>query len=107
MINSVAYKLTVSTLFSATSMPAGSPPVMTYVDKDSVWVHIASLTYDPYKSSHIQSTSVFEEVKPLMMEFSDVRFEIGTNWGNKDFTCVYRIRVHGELKNSNPEVPES
>jgi SUN domain-containing protein 1/2 len=25
-----------------------------------------------------------------------VTFEIVDNWGNEDYTCLYRIRIHGE-----------
>ena len=31
-----------------------------------------------------------------------VRFEVESNYGNKDWTCLYRLRVHGK-----PSVPPS
>ena len=28
--------------------------------------------------------------------FGKVKLDIESNWGNKDYTCVYRIRIHGD-----------
>lgn len=28
--------------------------------------------------------------------FGKVKLDIASNWGNKDYTCVYRIRIHGD-----------
>jgi SUN domain-containing protein 1/2 len=25
-----------------------------------------------------------------------IRLEIESNWGNEDYTCLYRFRVHGD-----------
>ena len=31
------------------------------------------------------------------MPISVIELKILSNWGNKDFTCLYKFRVHGEL----------
>ena len=29
--------------------------------------------------------------------FEKVKLDIESNWGNKDYTCIYRIRIHGNI----------
>lgn len=33
---------------------------------------------------------------PPMMDVAGITLKILDNWGNHDFTCLYRFRVHGE-----------
>ncbi|XP_045763826.1 SUN domain-containing protein 1-like [Maniola jurtina] len=39
----------------------------------------------------------FEVLHPSSKGFSLVRLKIYTNWGHSVYTCVYRVRIHGEL----------
>ena len=32
---------------------------------------------------------------------SAVRMEVTDNWGNKDYTCIYRFRIHGDAMDPN------
>ena len=40
---------------------------------------------------------------PSPKGFNLVRVRVLSNWGHPVYTCVYRVRVHGELVN-NPRV---
>lgn len=49
----------------------------------------------------------FEVLHPSTKGFRLVRLKIYSNWGNMEYTCVYRVRVHGELAadQSRPATP--
>jgi DNA repair exonuclease SbcCD ATPase subunit len=44
----------------------------------------------------IQTAPVPAAIRRLNIPIEQVVFTVASNWGNKDYTCLYRIRVHGE-----------
>ena len=57
---------------------------------DGVFHQLGSFEYN------LQGSSV--QTFPLMnkLRFPRVKMDIKTNWGNEDYTCIYRIRIHGD-----------
>ena len=55
---------------------------------------IAKFEYSTHAKNNVVQTVAIENEKM----YSRVKFEIGSNWGNTDYTCLYRIRVHGTTK---------
>jgi len=48
-------------------------------------------------SSSLQIYSMTNGVLPVV---SKLRLEIHSNWGHPDYTCIYRVRIHGDSQKS-------
>ncbi|RDX57487.1 hypothetical protein OH76DRAFT_1335265 [Lentinus brumalis] len=60
------------------------------------YIRVANFTYDIHSPVHIQTYPVHDEVKELGIDFGVVVLVVKSNWGKDEFTCLYRMRVHGE-----------
>ncbi|KAH0833217.1 hypothetical protein J3R83DRAFT_12277 [Lanmaoa asiatica] len=60
------------------------------------FIRLASFTYDIDAPSNIQTFPVRQEIQDLGVDFGIVALVIKNNWGKKEYTCLYRFRVHGE-----------
>ncbi|KAJ7785617.1 hypothetical protein B0H14DRAFT_2630377 [Mycena olivaceomarginata] len=60
------------------------------------FIRIAALQYDMYSPNHIQTFPVDTEIRNLGIDFGVVVLIVKTNWGIGEYTCLYRIRVHGQ-----------
>ncbi|KAL7424063.1 hypothetical protein Q5752_001648 [Cryptotrichosporon argae] len=58
-------------------------------------IRLAAFTYDPAGPAPIQTFPVDPAVRALALETAIVVVEVKSNWGG-EFTCLYRVRVHGE-----------
>ncbi|KAH9972829.1 hypothetical protein BGW80DRAFT_1312790 [Lactifluus volemus] len=59
------------------------------------YVRVAQFEYDIHKlDSAVQSFPADEDVRALELDFGIVALRVLSNWG-KEFTCLYRFRVHG------------
>lgn len=66
------------------------------------YMRITNFTYNIYASNHIQTFSVPQEIQDLGIDFGVVVLLVKSNWGREDFTCLYRLRVHGERLDGIP-----
>ena len=39
--------------------------------------------------------------KELPRTFRYIKFQVQSNWGNPEYTCVYRVQVHGKTASPN------
>ncbi|KAF8144156.1 hypothetical protein K438DRAFT_1632348, partial [Mycena galopus ATCC 62051] len=60
------------------------------------FIRIASLQYDMYSPNNIQTFPVNAEIRNLRIDFGVVVLVVTSNWGMAEYTCLYRIRVHGQ-----------
>ncbi|CEH19060.1 Spindle pole body protein, contains UNC-84 domain [Ceraceosorus bombacis] len=71
--------------------PTPTPPTPNHI-------HLASVTYDATPGSRsVQNFEASEEQKALRLAIVDTQWNFLSNWGDKKRTCVYRVRVHGEV----------
>ncbi|PWN39130.1 hypothetical protein IE81DRAFT_350446 [Ceraceosorus guamensis] len=71
--------------------PKPTPPTPNHI-------HLASVTYDATPGSRsVQNFEASEEQKALRLAIVDTQWNFLSNWGDKRRTCVYRVRVHGEV----------
>ena len=66
------------------------------------YIRIANFTYDIHAPEYIQTFPVREEIKELEIDFGLVVLLVKSNWGKDEFTCLYRLRVHGERMGEVP-----
>ncbi|KAL6299255.1 hypothetical protein BKA93DRAFT_819979 [Sparassis latifolia] len=70
--------------------------------KSPKYMRIANFTYNIYSPNNIQTFAVPEDVRESGIDFGVVVLLINSNWGRDDFTCLYRMRVHGEIMGGIP-----
>lgn len=67
------------------------------------YMRLTNFTYNVYSPDHIQTFPIPQKVQELEMDFGVVVLLVKSNWGREDFTCLYRLRVHGERLDGMPE----
>ena len=51
---------------------------------------------DNEEGKTIQTVPVPAAIRRLNVPVEQVVFTVGSNWGNEEYTCLYRVRVHGQ-----------
>jgi SUN domain-containing protein 1/2 len=62
----------------------------------SFWVLLSSFIYELDAVAHIQTFPISQQARKLNGSFTHFIFEIRSNWGSSQYTCLYRVRVHGD-----------
>ncbi|XP_060615694.2 SUN domain-containing protein 3-like [Anolis sagrei] len=44
-----------------------------------------------------ETIQTFQLQKEAVKQFLCIKFKVQSNWGNEEFTCIYRVRVHGNM----------
>lgn len=74
--------------------PAPAPPAPNHL-------LLASFTYDLSKgASAVQTFPASTEAQQMQIPIQIVKVHFTSNHGNRQFTCVYRVRIHGEEWNA-------
>ncbi|KAI0264452.1 hypothetical protein BC834DRAFT_956783 [Gloeopeniophorella convolvens] len=63
--------------------------------RSATYMRIAEFEYDIDAPNAVQTFPVDEDVRVLGVDFGVVALRVLSNWG-KEFTCLYRFRVHGQ-----------
>ncbi|XP_072705486.1 SUN domain-containing protein 3-like [Ciconia boyciana] len=67
------------------------------VDEATAETLLGTFTYDVHK----EIAQTFHVQKELPRTFRYIKFQVQSNWGNPEYTCVYRVQVHGKTANHN------
>lgn len=59
------------------------------------YIRLAQFMYDLRENNHIQTFSVPQDIQDLGIDIGIVVLFIQSNWGQPEWTCLYRFRVHG------------
>ncbi|KAF4597235.1 hypothetical protein EYR40_007687 [Pleurotus pulmonarius] len=71
------------------------------------YIRLAKFSYDVRARNHIQVFPVLPEIKALGIDFGVVVLMVKNNWGMDDYTCIYRMRVHGDRLGEAPPLYDS
>ncbi|XP_061314152.1 SUN domain-containing protein 3-like [Pezoporus flaviventris] len=63
------------------------------VDEAMAETLLGTFTYDVHKGI----AQTFHVQKELPGTFRYIKFQVQSNWGNPEYTCVYRVQVHGTM----------
>jgi SUN domain-containing protein 1/2 len=70
--------------------------------KSPQYIRIANFTYNIHAPRNIQTFPVDEEIRELGVDFGIVVLRMKSNWGRDEYTCLYRLRVHGQRMGETP-----
>ncbi|MCJ1382295.1 hypothetical protein MMC17_005408 [Xylographa soralifera] len=90
--------MTVPTLAEESLLAARTMPVYgaaTALDKS--WIRIGRWEYNIHAANHVQSFEVPVELDHFQVAIDKVSVRVRNNWGMKDYTCLYRLKMHGLL----------
>jgi len=76
-------------------------PYPSSLSRSPRYIRIASFKYDVHSPHNIQTFPVPKEIRELGIDFGLVILMVQNNWGS-EFTCLYRMRVHGTRLNEIP-----
>lgn len=82
--------------------PPPEDPYPPTLPPDSHYLRLAQFTYDVKAHSHIQTFSVPQEIQDLGVDIGVVVLMVKSNWGEPNWTCLYRFRVHGHDMDRRP-----
>ncbi|KAF3929625.1 hypothetical protein ABW20_dc0101215 [Dactylellina cionopaga] len=63
------------------------------------YVRVASFVYDVNSQYPVQTFELPVDLQKLGVPVTGVSFKILSNWGNEEYTSIYRVRVHGNPVN--------
>lgn len=78
------------------------PEYPQFLPKSPPYIRIANFSYNIHAPKHIQTFPVSQEIKDLGVDFGIVVLRIKSNWGRDEYTCLYRMRVHGQKMGETP-----
>ncbi|XP_068785540.1 SUN domain-containing protein 3-like [Struthio camelus] len=53
-----------------------------------------------------EAVQTFRLEKQLPRTFQYIKFQVQSNWGNPEYTCIYRVQVHGVLARHNSHLSQ-
>jgi len=82
--------------------PPKQDPYPESLPESEHYIRLAQFTYNVREDNHIQTFSVPQEIQDLGVDIGIVVLTIQSNWGEPEWTCLYRFRVHGHDVDRRP-----
>lgn len=82
--------------------PTPEDPYPTTLPPDAHYLRLAQFTYDVNAPSNVQTFTVPQEIQDLGVDIGVVVLMIRSNWGEPNWTCLYRFRVSGHDLDRRP-----
>ena len=76
------------------SSPQGKELILSR-DLGEKYVPVGRWMYDIYAPSHVQGFKMAAPLLELGVQTTKVAIRVNSNWGNVDYTCINRFRMHG------------
>ena len=70
---------------------------------DKSWIRVGRWEYDIFAANHVQDLAVPVELDHFQVAVNKVSVRVRRNWGMKDYTCLYRLKLHGLLAEKEGE----
>ena len=74
---------------------------------DESWVRIGSWRYDIFTRENVQTFPVPIDLDNFGVRINKVVVRAKENWGDRDYVCLYRLRLHGLLREDDPRYQDS
>ena len=74
---------------------------------DHTWVRIGKWRYDIFTGENVQTFPVAIHLEDFGVRVNKVAVRVKTNWGDRDYVCLYRLRLHGLLREDDPMYQDS
>lgn len=71
------------------------------------YIRLARFTYDIHAPRNIQTFPVDDEIRELGLDFGITVLRVLSNWGQDQFTCLYRFRVHAQPLSQSQDAPDA
>ncbi|XP_043969648.1 SUN domain-containing protein 3-like [Gambusia affinis] len=62
-------------------------------EPEQEWTHLGTFIYEE-DGDPLQT---FELPSHEKVAFSSIKLQINNNWGHPEYTCLYNVRIHGEI----------
>ena len=82
--------------------PPEETPYPQSLPRSPHYIRLAQFSYDVHSPEYIQTFAVPKDIQEIGADFGVIVLLIKNNWGEEDFTCLYRLRVHGTDKDRRP-----
>ena len=60
------------------------------------WVPLSEIEYDPRRANYVQNFPLALDMEGYGARVDAISLRFMDNWGDKERTCVYRLRLHGK-----------
>ena len=74
---------------------------------DETWVRVGKWRYDIFADEHVQTFPIPIDLDHFGVRVNKVVVRAKANWGDRDYVCLYRLRLHGLLREDDPMYQDS